>query len=58
MKKIRKSPIVLFMLALILLYVIIYIVPSVTGALVSSYIVEYGELKVADEVTGYLVRNE
>lgn len=58
MKKIRKSPIVLFVLALVLLYVIIYIVPSVTGALMSSYTIEYGELKVADETTGYLVRDE
>ena len=36
----------------------IYIIPSVTGALISSYTAEYGELKVSDETTGYIVRNE
>lgn len=58
MKKLKKSPIVLFIIALVLLYVVIYIVPSVTGALVSSYTLEYGELKIADEGTGSLVRKE
>ena len=58
MSKIKKKPIVLFAVALIVLYIIIYMVPKVTGALVSSYTVEYGELKVADKTRGYLVRDE
>ncbi len=49
MSKFRKKPILIFVIALIALYIIIYIIPKVTGALVSSYTVEYGELKVADE---------
>ena len=58
MSKFRKKPILIFVIALIALYIIIYIIPKVTGALVSSYTVEYGELKVADETQGYLVRDE
>lgn len=58
MKKIRKRPIILFFIAVIALYVIIYIVPKVTGALVSSYTATYGELKICDETDGWLVRNE
>ena len=58
MGKIRKKPILLFVIALVTLYVIIYIVPGVTGALISSYTAVYGQLRVTDETTGYLVRNE
>ena len=58
MSKLKKKPIVLFVPALIVLYIIIYIIPTVTGALVSSYTVEYGEMKVFDETTAYLVRDE
>ena len=58
MSKFRKKPILIFVIALIALYIIIYIITKVTGALVSSYTVEYGELKVADETQGYLVRDE
>lgn len=58
MKKIRKKSIILFFIAVIALYVIIYIVPKVTGALVSSYTATYGELKICDETDGWLVRSE
>lgn len=59
MRKQKKKPvIILFAAALIILYIIIYIIPTVTGALISSYTIEYGQLKVADEVTGYIVRDE
>lgn len=58
MKKIKKKPIILFFIAIIALYVIIYIVPKVTGALVSSYTATYGELKISDETDGWLVRSE
>lgn len=58
MKNIKKKPIILFFIAVIALYVIIYIVPKVTGALVSSYTASYGELRIADETDGWLVRNE
>lgn len=58
MKKIRKSPIVLFVIVLVALYVVIYVIPKVTGALKSSYTVEYGELQTYDQENGYFVRNE
>lgn len=43
---------------MVLLYAIIYIVPKVSGAMVPSYIAEYGQLKIYDETTAYFVRNE
>lgn len=58
MNKLKKKPILLFVLALVALYIVIYIIPRLTGALVSSYTIEYGELTTADETTAYLVRNE
>ena len=58
MSKRKRKPIILFVIALAALYVIIYIVPTVTGAMVSSYTIEYGQLKISDEVNGYLVRDE
>ena len=45
-------------LAVVILYVIIYIVPRVTGLLDVTYVAEYGELSIYDEGTCYLVRNE
>ena len=58
MRKIKKKTIVFFVLALVILYTIIYIVPKVSGAMVSSYVAEYGQLKIYDETTAYFVRNE
>ena len=58
MSKIKKKPILLFLIVLVALYIIIYIVPKVTGALKSSYTVEYGELQTYDKTDGYFVRNE
>lgn len=58
MSKIKKKNIVLFLGAIAILYTVIYIVPKVTGALISSYTVEYGELKLSDETKAYFVRNE
>ena len=58
MSKIKKKPILLFLIVLVALYVVIYVVPKVTGALKSSYTVEYGELQTYDKADGYFVRNE
>lgn len=58
MSKLKKRPILVFLILLIVLYTIIYIVPKVSGALVPSYIAEYGELKISDETTAYFVRDE
>lgn len=58
MRKIKKKTIVLFILVLAVLYSIIYVVPKISGAMVPSYIAEYGQLKIYDETTAYFVRNE
>lgn len=58
MKKIKKKIIFLYIIALLVLYSVIYLTPKLTDALISSYTVEYGEMKLSDETTGYIVRNE
>lgn len=54
----RKGILTIFILAIIALYVIIYVVPEVTGMLDSTYVAEYGVLSIYDDTTGYLIRNE
>ncbi len=44
--------------ALVLLYLVIYAYPKVTGALTPTMIVSYDELKVWDQVTCWFVRSE
>lgn len=58
MRKIKMSPIFIFVIALVALYVVIYVIPTVTGALKSSYTAEYGELQTNDKMDGYFVKNE
>ncbi|MCR5481662.1 MAG: hypothetical protein K6F52_02605 [Clostridia bacterium] len=58
MTKRTKVLIYIFIPVLIALYGIIYVVPGVTGALTDTKILEYGTLRVTDEVTCYIVRNE
>ncbi|MBQ3281473.1 MAG: HlyD family efflux transporter periplasmic adaptor subunit [Eubacterium sp.] len=58
MRNIKKSPVVILFIVAAVLYVIIYILPQVTGVLRSSYTAEYGELKTFDKVEGYFVRSE
>ena len=58
MGKIKKSPVIILAIIAAVLYVIIYILPAVTGVLRSSYTAEYGELKTFDKAEGYVVRNE
>lgn len=48
----------LFFMTLIILFIIIYVFPNVTGALKKTEIIEYGSLQVTDHVTAYIVRNE
>jgi multidrug efflux pump subunit AcrA (membrane-fusion protein) len=54
----KKRLIFLFCLALIILFIIIYVFPNVTGALTQTEIIEYGSLQVTDQVTAYFVRSE
>lgn len=58
MPKPKKRTIYLFILALVTLYVVIEIVPFLTGALTRTETLRYGELKVQEQVACYLVRNE
>jgi len=58
MKMSNKLKIILFVIALVALYLIIYLVPKISGALISTYTVEYGELRTEDETEGFIVRNE
>lgn len=56
--KIKKRIMMLFFMTLIVLFIIIYVFPNVTGALKKTEIIEYGSLQVTDHVTAYLVRSE
>lgn len=58
MPKPKKRTIYIFIIALVTLYVVIEIVPFLTGALTRTEILKYGELKVEQEVVCYLIRNE
>lgn len=58
MPKPKKRTIYIFIIALITLYVVIEIVPFLTGAFIKTEILKYGEIKVEQEVVCYLVRNE
>ncbi len=54
-----KHPLLLlWFFCFIILIIIVYAIPSLTGALRSTYTVKYGSLKIEDSGTGYLVRNE
>jgi len=54
----KKLAFMVFALACILLYTVIYVIPGVSGALKRTEIINYGELIVTDDITCYLVRNE
>lgn len=58
MPKPKKRTIYIFVIALVTLYIVIEIIPSLTGALTRTEILRYGQIKVEQEVICYLVRNE
>ena len=58
MAKKNRKPIYIFILALILLYVVIYIIPKVTGVFETTETLEAGALQVKEDVTCYFVRDE
>ena len=58
MARLSKKTIVIFILLVVALYVVIEVVPSVTGALTGTETLEYGELKVSVPVNGWIVRDE
>ena len=58
MREFRPKPILIFIAVLVAPYCVIYVVPTVTGALRSSSTVGYGQLLTFDQTEGYIVRNE
>ena len=57
-KRRKISVIALYMFAIVVLYVVIFVIPKVTGFLNSTYSAEYGELRTEDTSEGYVIRNE
>jgi putative membrane fusion protein len=58
MPKPNKRTIYVFVIALVTLYVVIEIIPFLTGAFTRTEILSYGQIKVEQEVVCYLVRDE
>ena len=58
MPKKRKRTLLVFALIIIAIYVIIGVVPSLTGALTGTELVEFGSLQISDETTCYIIRDE
>ena len=56
--KTKNRLMMLFFSTLVILFIIIYVFPNVTGALKKTEIIQYGSIQVTDHVTAYLVRNE
>jgi len=56
--KAKKILLSLFIIAVLVLSVIIYIYPMVTGVLAQTSIVEYGNLQVTARATCYFIRDE
>ena len=61
-KKKKKFPrrliIPLYLLIIVLLIVIVYALPTVTGALKQTMVGEYGDLKISEKATCYIIKNE
>lgn len=58
MKKSRRRIIIIYIAAVAVLGIIIYVVPSLTGALTPTVVLRYDTLQVTDEEECYIVRNE
>lgn len=58
MPKPKKRTIYIFVIALVTLYVVIEIIPFLTGAFTRTEILSYGQIKVEQDVVCYLVRSE
>lgn len=54
----KKRLIIIYIIAVAVLYLLIYVLPDVLGTLKSSYAVQYGELSVKEEAVGVVVRDE
>ena len=54
----KKRTIYIFVIALVTLYVVIEIIPFITGAFTRTEILSYGQIKVEQETVCYLIRSE
>jgi len=54
----KKVFISLYIIAVVALLIVIYAVPSLTGALTKTELLQYGSLQVTDEATCFVVRDE
>ncbi|MCB6992517.1 hypothetical protein LI177_03330 [bacterium 210820-DFI.6.37] len=58
MTKKNRKPIYIFVLALVVLYIVIYIIPKVTGAFETTEVLKAGTLQETEETVCYFVRDE
>ena len=58
MPKPKKRTISIFILAAIALYIVIGVIPTLTGALTRTEILEYGDLKARHEIKCWIIRSE
>lgn len=58
MPKLKRKTIIIFILAVLGLYLIVEVIPPLTGALASTEILEYGRLKVSDKQKCWILRDE
>jgi hypothetical protein len=58
MKILKRAVVLVFLLAVAGLYVVIFVIPDLKGALRRTAVLEYGNLSISDEVTAYAVRDE
>lgn len=54
----KRILLILFLVTLLGLFAVLYGLPVLTGALARTSLVEYGTLRVTDEVTCYFIRSE
>lgn len=54
----KKKTIAMYIIAVVILYFLIYIIPDALGLLRSSYPVQYGELTVSRGAEGVVIRDE
>ena len=58
MPKIKKKAVFIFILLLIILYVVITVIPRLTGALTQTEVVEYGDIRIESEAKCCILRDE
>lgn len=54
----KNRLVLLFFIAVFVLFIIIYVLPSVSDAFKRTYVAEYGGIQVSDKVSCYIVRDE